>query len=53
LHLTGWAAAHSEPTPGEYTFVRLKRHELLGLFIQWDGPERIHCIHFKKMFKSV
>ena len=46
-------AAHCEPTPGEYAFVRLKRHEFFRLFVQWDGPECIHCIHLKEINKSV
>jgi hypothetical protein len=53
LHLTGWATAHSEPTPGENAFMRLKRHEFFRLFIQWDGPECIHCIHLQEVFESV
>ena len=53
LHLAGWATAHSEPTPGEYAFVRLKRHEFLRLLIQRDGPKCNHCIHLKIEFVSV
>ena len=53
LDLTRRAAAHGEPAPGKYALMSLECHELLGLLIERNSPESVHCVQLQEVTLAV